>query len=81
MKGVAFGGDRGISRVELSVDDGQSWTDAKIDYAGGDLAWSSGALATDGDPRDLETTRLWCVLPMVRATSRNGIWTVRSSQV
>ena len=40
VKGIAFGGDRGISRVELSFDDGQSWTDAEIYYSGGDLAWS-----------------------------------------
>lgn len=40
VKGVAFGGDRGISRVELSFDDGKTWDDADIYYAGGDLAWS-----------------------------------------
>jgi DMSO/TMAO reductase YedYZ molybdopterin-dependent catalytic subunit len=40
VKGVAFGGDRGISRVELSFDDGETWNDAEIYYAGGDLAWS-----------------------------------------
>jgi DMSO/TMAO reductase YedYZ molybdopterin-dependent catalytic subunit len=40
VKGVAFGGDRGISRVELSLDDGQTWNEAKIYYSGGDLAWS-----------------------------------------
>ena len=40
VKGIAFGGDRGISRVELSFDDGQSWDDADVYYAGGDLAWS-----------------------------------------
>jgi DMSO/TMAO reductase YedYZ molybdopterin-dependent catalytic subunit len=40
VKGIAFGGDRGISRVELSLDDGQTWNDAEIYYAGGDLAWS-----------------------------------------
>jgi DMSO/TMAO reductase YedYZ molybdopterin-dependent catalytic subunit len=40
LKGMAFGGDRGISRVELSFDDGESWNDADIYYAGGDLAWS-----------------------------------------
>jgi DMSO/TMAO reductase YedYZ molybdopterin-dependent catalytic subunit len=40
IKGVAFGGDRGISRVELSFDDGQTWSDAEIYYSGGDLAWS-----------------------------------------
>jgi DMSO/TMAO reductase YedYZ molybdopterin-dependent catalytic subunit len=37
---IAFGGDRGISRVELSFDDGQTWSDAEIYYSGGNLAWS-----------------------------------------
>ncbi len=40
VKGVAFGGDRGISRVELSFDDGNTWADADIYYTGGNLAWS-----------------------------------------
>jgi DMSO/TMAO reductase YedYZ molybdopterin-dependent catalytic subunit len=40
VKGIAHGGDRGISRVELSFDDGKSWRDTEIYYAGGDLAWS-----------------------------------------
>jgi hypothetical protein len=25
IRGIAFGGDRGVSRVEVSVDDGRSW--------------------------------------------------------
>ncbi len=40
VKGIAFGGDRGVSRVEFSFDDGKSWRDAEIHYNGGDLAWS-----------------------------------------
>jgi DMSO/TMAO reductase YedYZ molybdopterin-dependent catalytic subunit len=40
LKGMAYSGDRGISRVELSFDDGKSWRDAEIHYPGGDLAWS-----------------------------------------
>jgi DMSO/TMAO reductase YedYZ molybdopterin-dependent catalytic subunit len=40
VKGIAFGGDRGISRVELSLDDGDTWNDANIYYNGGKLAWS-----------------------------------------
>ena len=40
VKGIAFGGDRGISRVELSFDDGKTWNDAEIYYSGGNLAWS-----------------------------------------
>src|SRR5438874_3116098 len=40
MKGIAYGGDRGISRVEFSSDGGKSWRDAEIYYSGGNLAWS-----------------------------------------
>lgn len=40
VKGMAFGGDRGVSRVELSFDDGHTWNDAEIYYSGGNLAWS-----------------------------------------
>jgi hypothetical protein len=40
VKGIAYGGDRGVSRVELSFDDGKSWRDAETYYVGGDLAWS-----------------------------------------
>ncbi|HEV3148976.1 MAG TPA: molybdopterin-dependent oxidoreductase [Chthoniobacterales bacterium] len=40
VKGVAFGGNRGVSRVELSFDEGETWDDADIYYTGGDLAWS-----------------------------------------
>jgi DMSO/TMAO reductase YedYZ molybdopterin-dependent catalytic subunit len=40
LKGVAFGGDRGISRVEVSFDDGESWDDATIHYPGTKLTWS-----------------------------------------
>src|SRR5881398_3187864 len=40
VKGIAYGGDRGISRVEVSFDGGKSWRDTEIYYPGGDLAWS-----------------------------------------
>ena len=40
VKGVAFGGDRGISRVEVSFDDGDSWEEAKITYPGTKLSWA-----------------------------------------
>jgi DMSO/TMAO reductase YedYZ molybdopterin-dependent catalytic subunit len=39
VKGVAFGGDRGISRVEISLDDGKNWEETKIDYPGTKLTW------------------------------------------
>jgi len=40
VRGVAFGGDRGISRVEVSFDDGANWLEAKLDYPGTKLTWA-----------------------------------------
>ena len=40
IRGVAFGGNRGISRVEISTDDGGTWREAKIDYPGTRLSWA-----------------------------------------
>ncbi len=39
LKGIAFAGDRGVTRVEVSADDGATWTDAKITYPGTKLTW------------------------------------------
>ena len=40
VKGMAYGGNRGISRVEFSVDDGKMWREAKIYYPGTKLTWA-----------------------------------------
>ena len=40
IKGMAYGGNRGISRVELSFDDGQTWNESKIYYPGTKLSWA-----------------------------------------
>ena len=37
--GVAFSGDRGISRVEISLDSGQTWIDADVEDALSDSSW------------------------------------------
>ena len=39
LRGVAFAGERGISRVEVSVDSGESWTDAEVRPPLSDLSW------------------------------------------
>lgn len=39
LHGVAFAGDRGIDRVEISTDDGLSWTSARLDYQNSKIAW------------------------------------------
>ncbi len=65
MKGIAFGGDRGISRVEISDDDGETWADAKIDYPGTKLTWA--LWSYDWRPDDADDYTL-----VVRATDGEG---------
>jgi DMSO/TMAO reductase YedYZ molybdopterin-dependent catalytic subunit len=38
--GVAFAGERGIRRVEVSVDDGRSWTEAELEAEGSGIGLS-----------------------------------------
>ncbi|HLB12900.1 MAG TPA: molybdopterin-dependent oxidoreductase [Dehalococcoidia bacterium] len=40
LGGVAFSGDRGISKVEVSADAGKSWTEMKVKQALSPYAWS-----------------------------------------
>lgn len=40
LKGCAFAGEAGISRVEISDDGGTTWKDAEITYAGGPGVWT-----------------------------------------
>ena len=65
VKGVAFAGDRGVSRVEVSVDGEKSWQDAKIDYPGTKLTWMLWSL--DWKPAGPGEYRL-----AVRATDGQG---------
>lgn len=39
LKGVAHAGNRGVSKVEVSSDDGKSWNQAKISHGESPLAW------------------------------------------
>jgi DMSO/TMAO reductase YedYZ molybdopterin-dependent catalytic subunit len=43
--GVAFAGDRGISRVEVSTDGGRTWTPAELETALSPLTWRRWLLA------------------------------------
>lgn len=40
LKGTAFAGDRGVAKVEVSVDGGESWKSATFDYSGSRLTWA-----------------------------------------
>lgn len=65
VRGVAFGGDRGISRVEVSLDDGKTWQEAKLDYPGTKLTWALWSY----DWRPTAAGDYWLV---VRATDGEG---------
>ena len=39
LRGIAFGGDRGISRIEVSIDGGENWDDATVHPPLSDFTW------------------------------------------
>lgn len=39
MEGLAFDGGSGIARVEISTDDGKSWTETRLDPSLGNYSW------------------------------------------
>lgn len=41
LRGIAFGGDRGIQKVELSFDGAKSWSEASIVEPGTQISWST----------------------------------------
>lgn len=65
LKGVAFGGDRGVSKVEVSTDDGNEWREAEITMPGTRLTWA--LWRYDWQPPSEGDYKL-----VVRATDGNG---------
>jgi DMSO/TMAO reductase YedYZ molybdopterin-dependent catalytic subunit len=65
LRGMAFGGDRGISKVEISSDDAKTWVDVEISKPGTKLSWSLWSYQWTPDKEG--ETRL-----VVRATDGNG---------
>jgi len=65
LRGMAFGGDRGISKVEVSSDDGETWDDADITKPGTKLSWS--LWSYQWTPDEEGETKL-----VVRATDGDG---------
>jgi hypothetical protein len=63
--GVAFAGDRGISKVEVSLDGGQTWVEADLSEPLSPLTWRLWKLP-------LDTTTTGKVNASVRATDGTG---------
>jgi len=64
IRGVAFAGDRGISKVEVSTDGGDRWRGARIDYHPSRLTWAHWSLMWSPAAGDGEL--------VVRATDGQG---------
>jgi DMSO/TMAO reductase YedYZ molybdopterin-dependent catalytic subunit len=66
LHGTAFGGDRGVATVEVTVDGGGTWRPARLDYPGSRLSWALWSF--DWRPERAGDFRL-----AVRATDRTGM--------
>ncbi len=54
--GLAYAGDRGVSAVEVSSDDGQTWQRTTLEAAAGPLAWRRWAIDLALPPGDVVLT-------------------------
>ena len=64
VAGIAFAGDRGIARVEVSVDDGGTWAEAVLLPEFGPLAWRFWSHVVEAASDEFEI--------LVRATDGGG---------
>jgi DMSO/TMAO reductase YedYZ molybdopterin-dependent catalytic subunit len=64
VQGIAFAGDRGVQRVEVSTDDGATWADAELEDEFAPLAWRFWTFDFDAEPREHPL--------LVRATDGSG---------
>jgi hypothetical protein len=62
---MAFGGDRGISKVEISTDDSKTWEQAQISQPGTKISWS--LWRYEWAPKEVGESQL-----VVRATDGEG---------
>jgi sulfite oxidase len=76
VTGYAFAGDdRGIARVDVSVNGGRSWHQARLDAPAGPWAWRHWRTIIDLPPGDTEiTARAWDTAAAVQPESPEHLW-------
>ncbi|MGH3969202.1 MAG: sulfite oxidase, partial [Mycobacterium sp.] len=76
IRGYALAdGDRGVARVEVSIDDGRSWRQAKLEPARGRWAWRHWSLTMHPEPgRFTVTARAWDTSGATQPESSAALW-------
>jgi sulfite oxidase len=79
IRGYAFvGGDRGVARVDVSLDDGRTWRQAKLEPARSRWAWRHWSLNVDTEPGPLTVTvRAWDTSGATQPESAASLWNPR----
>ena len=60
VEGIAFAGDRGIVAIEVSIDDGQTWSSAALPDELDSLAWRFWSFDFDALPQE-HLLAVWAV--------------------
>jgi hypothetical protein len=71
VQGVAFAGDRGIERVEVSTDDGVRWAEAALEDEFGPFAWCFWSFDSRAAAREQQ----------IRVRATDGMGTVQTEMV
>ena len=76
IRGYAFAGDdRGLARVDVSLDDGQTWRQAQLQPAISRWAWQHWSLSVDAAPGPLRVTaRAWDTIGATQPESAAALW-------
>ncbi|SRX94259.1 sulfite oxidase [Herpetosiphon aurantiacus DSM 785] [Mycobacterium shimoidei] len=76
IRGYAFtGDDHRVARVEVSLDDGRTWCEAKLAPAQGRWAWRHWTLTVDARPGPLSVTaRAWDTAGTTQPESAAELW-------
>ncbi len=75
VRGYAYAGDRGITRVDVSLDHGSSWVQAELDDEAGPWTWCLWRLRLPlGEGETTITVRAWDTAAATQPASAEEVW-------